>query len=262
MALQSVYTKLFKHVLEKLGYPSDDINWSLGYCQGDGVSFTGLLDVKVLAKRLCPDIDESVWNGLPDDFVLELNRNPGMRYVHERSTYLSYDLEGVVGANPDDWGGVAQKVAYARFVQLLEADVVATGSRLGDLGYKIREMSGFDAEMVKSIQTQNFRVEIFKVPDENWDLDFTFGEEEPLDDVIAKIESATSEIACIKVRVLQIDEDGEEVNELHELHVGSFHYDKDGPVFGKCTAREYVSEAIQQARSDFNKQRRVTLKAA
>lgn len=36
----------FKMDLETLGLPNEDVRWSLGYSQGDGVAFYGLIDLK------------------------------------------------------------------------------------------------------------------------------------------------------------------------------------------------------------------------
>jgi hypothetical protein len=40
-------TYQFEQVLEPLGFPTDDINWSLSWSQGDGVAFYGTFDVYV-----------------------------------------------------------------------------------------------------------------------------------------------------------------------------------------------------------------------
>lgn len=40
-----------EQLLTMFGYPTDDVSFSLGYCQGDGVAFYGAVDVEALAKR-------------------------------------------------------------------------------------------------------------------------------------------------------------------------------------------------------------------
>lgn len=260
MAHSSAVEMIFTHQLEKLGYPTGDIRWSLGYCQGDGASFSGKLDTKTLGKRLCPQVQEAVWDGLPDDFELVLKRRDN-RYVHENSTSLNYDAKCLEGSDVESWGGVAQKVALGQLLPLLEDEIYQTGSALAKLGYKIYEMSPYEKELVKAYQTQNFRVEIHRERETDWCLEDVFGECS-LDEIIADIESERTEVASMCVKVIQIDEDGDELCELHTQYLGCIAYEKSGPVFGKGTAREVVSEAVVYARKMLNKRNRVTLKAA
>src|SRR5699024_8727851 len=43
-------TANFQYELNNLGYPTDDIVWSLSYCQGDGVAFYGHINKDDLYK--------------------------------------------------------------------------------------------------------------------------------------------------------------------------------------------------------------------
>ncbi len=48
-------TNYFKSQLTSLSYPADEIQYSLNYCQGDGMLFTGQLyaeDINAVADRL------------------------------------------------------------------------------------------------------------------------------------------------------------------------------------------------------------------
>lgn len=44
-------TEQFIEVLKEWGFPTDDIEWSLGYRQGDGVAFYGPIDLDTYAKK-------------------------------------------------------------------------------------------------------------------------------------------------------------------------------------------------------------------
>lgn len=44
-------TETFKERLDEVGLPSDDIRWSLSYSQGDGVGFSGHIDIKDYLKK-------------------------------------------------------------------------------------------------------------------------------------------------------------------------------------------------------------------
>ena len=52
MVLKYAITKTFEFELEKLGYPTDDIGYSLNYCQDDGMAFYGDVDVDKIVKRM------------------------------------------------------------------------------------------------------------------------------------------------------------------------------------------------------------------
>lgn len=45
-------TEVLAEKLEDTGYPSDKIAWSLSCCQGDGVAFTGRIDLDLVVPRL------------------------------------------------------------------------------------------------------------------------------------------------------------------------------------------------------------------
>lgn len=45
-------TSNFKYTLDELGLPTDDVEWSLSHCQGDGVAFYGYVDMPRVARRL------------------------------------------------------------------------------------------------------------------------------------------------------------------------------------------------------------------
>lgn len=44
-------TELFQNQLTERGYPTDNINWSLSCCQGDGMAFYGGVDTDTLAEK-------------------------------------------------------------------------------------------------------------------------------------------------------------------------------------------------------------------
>lgn len=43
-------TENFQYELDELNYPSDDVSWSLGYSQGDGMAFYGHIDNEMMQK--------------------------------------------------------------------------------------------------------------------------------------------------------------------------------------------------------------------
>jgi len=87
-------TDEFKWVLDRVGFPTDRISWSLGHCQGDGVAFYGHVDLQKYLRWKQPfgtrpdryyDSDE----GFPADFNIE-NWSSHM-YHHWNSMTITYE---------------------------------------------------------------------------------------------------------------------------------------------------------------------------
>lgn len=252
-----------KHHLEQLGYPSDNVQWSLGYCQGDGASFTGKLDLAKLGARLLPGVHPSVWEACTVE--LEITRGKD-RYVHENSTSLSESAETVDSGAPDEYGGIAQKVAFRKLVSILETEIVQVGAELGRLGYQVLETyyrpdREGGSESVWCSRTENFQVEVFKVEDTDYSpLDMC---DEYFSETVAELTSGEWEICGSKVVISMLDEDGDPIFDLAETYCHGHYFKTADPVFGSRLAmRELVSEAIQEARVNYEKISRPRLKQA
>ncbi|MGI0646984.1 hypothetical protein ACRCPS_18365 [Pseudomonas aeruginosa] len=262
MSIDSAITTVMKRKLELLGYPSSEIQYSLGYCQGDGASFTGKLDLKAIGARLLPGVKPEVWASCICD--LEITRDRGFRYVHENSTSLSETTETIASGDPAEFGGVAQKYALGQLVGLLKEDIIRTGAALGRDGYAVMEsyFRSDESESVWCFDTDNFRVECFKLADEFFAPD-DLSEEEYLDGCIADLLSGDFEVYGSRVVVSLLDEDREPSYTLAQCDTwGHFHKKSDGALGGPASRRELVSEAIHVAREKFEKIRLPSLKAA
>lgn len=256
----AIQTMMNRHLVLQ-GYPTDDLRFSLGYCQGDGASFTGKLDVKRLAARLVPEIQPEVWDGLTLTEPLEITRDSGCRYVHERSTSVSIDPVQVELTPADELGGPAQKVALHRLVTALVDDVVSSGAELARQGYKLLQAYASDECTLRKFKTQNFRVEVFKCPEEDYDI-FEWGAElEYLDLTIQQVLNEEIECFCVKVKVTMLGEHGDVIAVLAESNVGGL--TRDPAIKGLCSeAREMVREAIAEARETYLKMLKPRLRQA
>lgn len=88
---------MFEQIIEEWGFPSDDIQFSLGYSQGDGVAFYGSIDVDTYlrkAKRVTHY--KLLKTGVEYWFTLKRN-SWGTHYSHHNTMDLVYD------ATPWDW---------------------------------------------------------------------------------------------------------------------------------------------------------------
>lgn len=194
MSITTALTTMMARQLEKLGYPSDDVRFSLGYCQGDGASFTGTLDIEKLGPRLVPEILPAIWSELKEnadqDEELTLSRDPG-RYVHERSTSLSESARSVEGTAADVYGSPTHKVAFYRFIKALEEDVVSTGAMLARMGYSLSECYIEETEDLRIFKLDRFRVELSAFKDPSYDPFESETTNEELDGRIYPAVSAT-----------------------------------------------------------------------
>lgn len=81
--LSDVITDDFKMRLEEVGLPTD-VSWSLGYCQGDGVAFSGYVDLEKYTR-----IHElRGWGPVEDFFEIKIYQVG--RYTHWNS--MSYEV--------------------------------------------------------------------------------------------------------------------------------------------------------------------------
>jgi hypothetical protein len=260
MSTNHAIKTLMQRYLVLNGYPAEDVDFSLSCCQGDGASFTGELDVKRLASRLVPDVSSTVWDGLVLPEKLEITRDSGLRYVHERSTTLSIDPAYVELTPSDEFGGIAQKVALHRLVTALDHDVVATGAELAQRGYKLLDAYVSEKKKLRTFQTASFRVDVFKCPDD-FDVFETEEELEYLDQSIQQIMDGEIECFSLKVTVTMLDDDGDDIAELAEFDIYGFR--RDPSIKGLCTdTRVVVREAIAEARDTYLKLMKPRLRLA
>jgi hypothetical protein len=175
-----------------------------------------------------------------------------MRYVHERSTSLSIDPVYVELTPAEEFGGPAQKVALHRLVTALAEDVVSTGAELAQRGYKLLEAYVSQETKLRVFETSSFRVEVFKCPDDDYDVFELDDELVYLDQTIQQIMGGEVECFCVKVKVSMLDEDGDVIADLAEsLHSG---FTRDASIKGLCVdTRDLVREAIAEARESYFK---------
>ncbi|NWC83825.1 hypothetical protein HX798_26590 [Pseudomonas putida] len=258
MSNSNAVTKMMTRQLEKLGYPTNDIRWSLGYCQGDGSSFSGAVDISVHGPRLVPGISKEIWRSI--NCELEIVRSSSCRYVHERSVDLNTDVQSVELTDASEYGGVAQKVALRKLVIALEADIVQVAYKNSEDGYKVLESYESEETRVWSFRTASFRVEVLTVPDQDHNP-FDEDDVEYLDADIKAVLEGDLRFFGTKVVVELLDAEGNASTVLAEHYVwGTCCNSNDASLGG--TRREAVSEAISMAREAYQNLLRPVLKAA
>lgn len=257
MSLSNAVTKVMTHRLSEMGYPSHDLRWSLGYCQGDGASFTGKLDLKVLGARILPDVNPAIWDNA--DLDVELTRSG--RYVHERSTSLNYDVQSIHGSTAQELGGPAQKVALERLLAVVCDEVVDVGADMAADGYKVIESYIREKQLIRTFKTQHFAVQVWEVPDED-SSPFDWCDVDYAKEQMRKLLAEEIYFGGVRVVVNQIDEDGDVIAELATAESGGTDWLRTESVFKTGVVRELVDEAVKGARATFAKLNRPKLKLA
>ncbi len=186
----------FKLELEALGYPTGDIRFSLGYCQGDGVAFYGQVSkagIERLIARLMPPprCDLPADASLSDRILGEHRARLATRQYMQRLQALLprieltltrrgnyYDHAETIGVemtlgeldysevNLDPVEG-SPRAWCKEFEQLLREDVRAVSHRLCDAGYGLIESTPYEPVELRSIDTARLRVRVLAVKDED-----------------------------------------------------------------------------------------------
>ena len=113
-------TNYFKSQLTSLRYPADEIQYSLNYCQGDGMRFTGQLyaeDIIGVADRLTNGTKKAAIKRAVDKGAsIEIKSNDH-QYVHYNTMYVVCD--DYVCEDLTDF----ESQSLHEFVELVEEDI-------------------------------------------------------------------------------------------------------------------------------------------
>lgn len=280
---RSPYKTRWRLWAEKTGYPDDlTIEYSLGYCQGDGVAFYGDLsvdDVKALMNRLFStepgqvDAVSRVKNLMAQKDIenmlsvlreygscdLSITRNShGHHYSHWNCMNIDDNVD-FTGIFPDDDSmigtgieGINQDMVerwqdlWERFVLELADDVKSLSKKLEADGYSLIEASPCEDEVVWERATENYLVRVTELPER--DFDMGHWDDEVRDQTICSILEGKERVLGLRVEVLSRENEivlGEE--SLHGLTVAS----DDKSYAGY--RRELLRGAIQQTRDFFSR---------
>lgn len=92
-------TENFKYKLEELGLPTDDVEWSLSHCQGDGMAFYGYVDMAKVARTLLADESLELYKLIEAEnlsIVAKIYRNSfGHHYSHYNTMEVEMDGDSI-----------------------------------------------------------------------------------------------------------------------------------------------------------------------
>jgi hypothetical protein len=164
-----IITQHFEHRLQSLSYPTNDLRWHLGYCQGDGMAFYGVLSERQaigLADRLLAGpMKAAAKRAIRKGAGLEIRKSPAVPlYDHERTMLV----EG------DDWrcGPLTklEEVAFNHLLGVVSKDVVDLSKQLANEGYQIIESTPRERTLVREFTTPRFKLEVYELPDEHFSV--------------------------------------------------------------------------------------------
>ncbi|CAB3754732.1 hypothetical protein [Paraburkholderia humisilvae] len=233
--MSEILQTYFALVLGSLGYPVDEIRWSLGYCQGDGMRFSGSVDATIAAHRLLAD--KPVFRGLVLSAVEKGERiditASDRHYVHE------YTM--TAGRRYDADLTLAEDKAMSLLLSLVEEDIVRISQRLRDDGYACIEAAPSEASIVIDRTFGDFGLKVSIQQDEEPHLPDSG---EALYDLVDMIEFGKGRQGIVMVSV-RIEREGEEIGSAHQgtyPFVGSWQ-----ALTGQLGFRSYVRELLGDA---------------
>lgn len=127
-------TDFYTYRLQELNYPVENINWSLSYCQGDGMAFYGPLYTETLVKlrdRLMPGSGRSLPVTFFEEYVTMTIKSNNSHYDHYNSMSIELDLYRDISPKKQE--------ALNAFILRLKVDIKNTSQTLEREGYNYLE---------------------------------------------------------------------------------------------------------------------------
>lgn len=238
--MSEIIEQYFIFVLSSLGYPVGDIRWSLGYCQGDGMRFTGMVDVRIVARRLLAG--NPVFMGLALSAIEKGDRieitAKDSRYVHAytMSADRCWDTQLTL----------AEDKAMGLLLSLIEEDIVKVSLALEQDGYACLGSGPYENEVVLDRTFGSFGLQVLIQQEDSHCLPDSG---ERLYDLVDMVDMAKGRTGVVSIEV-KIEHDAREVA---AAHLGGYDFKCDWNDLGKEPGfrgyvRELLSDACEQAR--------------
>ena len=261
--------KYFKHYLKSKGFDDvDQVLYSLGYCQGDGCSFTTQLGVNDI-QRLIPFIytEEAsnapkrfenlisgeqtrrfIQNSDEDSLIINITQQSN-HYCHQNT--MSFDWEGNIDEDKFDKISDERFSVFEEFGNALMEDIFEYAKdcarELESKGYSLIEsFNSEDDHEVWSFKTENFMIKLLELSDTvtedviDWDEDLFISTCESM------IQGKTV-IRSIRSVVYDLRDDPDCDEAIGEDSLWGIICDSNDLKYGSYR-RDVVSQAIEQAR--------------
>lgn len=247
-----------KEQVAKKGYPDMDVYYSLGYCQGDGVSWRGAIysaEAAFLATRVMEGRDLfRVLKAIHEGASIRIGHNSNHYYHANTMTVESDGIPSEIGDTITGPGGkrlsetdlqkevLKVEKAWGCFSEAMLDDARSIAHDIEKQGYAIIDSMCYEEETVKEITTRNYRVEIQHTPDGGY-LDYAENEE------LEQLVTANCKIACVTATVYEILDNGTE-DEISSSSLGGVAFEDGGDnKYLREVWRQVAGNAISEARS-------------
>jgi len=235
----------FTRQLEKRGYPTDDINYSLNYCQGDGMAFYGDIDEEALirlADTLMKGTEKAaVKRAIDKGATVTIERNSCATHYSHYNT-MTVIAEACFGEELTDF----EWASFQSFEQALEEDIKATSKSLEADGYAIVDAGsqyGALADKKRTFNTARFSLIIEELEDEDFSLEYW--DDSLIDEIIQAFIDKKQRYFLLKVSVVARNDE----TVLGESYLGGCTQSNDSPSKNyNGYLPQMVSEAIRESR--------------
>ena len=235
----------FTRQLEKRGYPTDDINYSLNYCQGDGMAFYGDIDEEALirlADTLMKGTEKAaVKRAIDKGATVTIDRNSCATHYSHYNT-MTVIAEACFGEELTDF----EWASFQSFEQALEEDIKATSKSLEADGYAIADAGsqyGALADKKRTFNTARFTLIIEELEDEDFSLEYW--DDSLIDETIQAFIDKKQRYFTLKVSVVARDDE----TVLGESYLGGCTQSNESPSKNyNGYLPQMVSEAIRESR--------------
>lgn len=275
---RSVLSTYFRNALVKAGFPEElKVEYSLSYCQGDGIAFYGTLDyedlISLYNKIYPPKIKQKMFAKLishiwewehSSNIRFEIQRNGfGHHYSHWNTMELyALQADELEFFNNDaarkEWYFPKAKLGNYKalwddFIVRLEQYIKDTSKELEQQGYKIIEATP-EEKTLYQFTTKNYQVRLNVLPSDFYQEPayWIFGDDKYLPERIKPILAGTSQICHLRAEV--IDDQGEMLGYARK---DDLQFDINDQDYLLQWRRELVTEAISSARYYANKHHRL-----
>ncbi len=131
-----VIKEQFEEMVQEKGYPTDNIRWSLGYCQGDGVAV-------YCEPTVCNDILKRLGVDCSEEVIMEIRHYGSYRYNHHNSMEVILSSDEIKDKTLCEWE-----------VFVLQ-DLKTLSSELEKRGYEIIESNHSEESAVEALSSSD-----------------------------------------------------------------------------------------------------------
>jgi len=135
---------------KEVGFYDINVQYSLSYCQGDGLSFSGKIDLQKLIPEIVPGIKKSALNAIINNCSYKLTGNNG-RYCFASKSDIDLWLDNYTNKDKPNIQKVVDKILAG-----LEDIYIDLCKELEKTGYKWIESAYEDENVINNIEANKY----------------------------------------------------------------------------------------------------------